>query len=311
MRDERQDVGRLDQDGFKDRDREHGREYARNETRAARRRDSRSRSPQRSYGGGRDRYDDRRGGDRFDDRRDQRRDDRDRRPQRRYISPSQRGTPEPSKVLGVFGLSILTKERDLDKLFGEFGRIDEISILFDKQTGKSRGFGFITFDNLDAAAKARDAMNGYEYNERRMRVDYSLTKKGHESTPGQYMGRPDQVNRRSSRDDGYSSRGGDRDRASLDRDRGGDRDRASLDRDRDRAGGFRSEDRVGHDDRASTRDDRGSGDKRGYRDYERGGDKGYRDDDRGAASFSPVRAEGGRGSGNGGPAGDVAPAPPI
>ncbi|ORY47652.1 RNA-binding domain-containing protein [Rhizoclosmatium globosum] len=141
-----------------------------------RRRDSRSRSPPR-------RYDDRGGRDRF----------RDSRPPRRNISPSARGVPEPCNVLGVFGLSILTRERDLEKLFGEFGPIKDIAILFDKQTQKSRGFGFITFEDVEAATKAREAMNGYEFNERRMRVDFSLTKRGHDSTPGQYMGRPDQV----------------------------------------------------------------------------------------------------------------------
>ncbi|KAJ3025383.1 UNVERIFIED_CONTAM: transformer 2 beta [Siphonaria sp. JEL0065] len=146
-----------------------------------RRRRSRSRSPppRRSYDDRRDR------GDRYRF--------RDSRPPRRFMSPSARGTPEPCNVLGVFGLSILTRERDLEKLFGEFGRVQDIAILYDKHTNKSRGFGFITYEDVDAATKAREAMNGYEFNERRMRVDYSLTKRGHESTPGQYMGRPDQA----------------------------------------------------------------------------------------------------------------------
>ncbi|KAJ3027703.1 UNVERIFIED_CONTAM: hypothetical protein HDU68_003290 [Siphonaria sp. JEL0065] len=159
-----------------------------------RRRRSRSRSPppRRIYDDRRDRGD----RDRF----------RDSRPPRRFVSPSARGTPEPCNVLGVFGLSILTRERDLEKLFGEFGRVQDIAILYDKHTNKSRGFGFITYEDVDAATKAREAMNGYEFNERRMRVDYSLTKRGHESTPGQYMGRPDQAH-----DGGRRESGGGRD----------------------------------------------------------------------------------------------------
>ncbi|KAJ3412302.1 T-complex-associated testis-expressed protein 1 [Chytridiales sp. JEL 0842] len=99
------------------------------------------------------------------------------RPPRRHISPSERGTPEPCKVLGVFGLSILTKERDLEKLFGQYGRITHVTIIEDKISAKSRGFGFITFESIEDAAKAREALNGYELNDRKMRVDYSLTKK--------------------------------------------------------------------------------------------------------------------------------------
>lgn len=98
------------------------------------------------------------------------------RPPRRHISPSERGIPEPSKVLGVFGLSILTKERDLDRLFGAYGPISDISMILDKMTGKSRGFAFITFQSEEDAAKARSAMNGFDFNERKMRVDFSLTK---------------------------------------------------------------------------------------------------------------------------------------
>ncbi|KAI9340803.1 hypothetical protein DFJ73DRAFT_844542 [Zopfochytrium polystomum] len=94
----------------------------------------------------------------------------------RQVSPTSRGVPEPSKVLGVFGLSILTKERDLDRLFGEFGQVVDISMITDKHTGKSRGFAFVTFATIEAASKAREAMNGMEYNQRKMRVDFSLTK---------------------------------------------------------------------------------------------------------------------------------------
>ncbi|KAJ3203178.1 transformer 2 beta [Entophlyctis luteolus] len=152
---------------------------------------------------------------------------------RRHVDPSDRPTPDPCPVLGVFGLSILTSERDLDRLFSPFGRIQDITILFDKQTNKSRGFGFITFEDTDAAAKAREAMNGYDYNDRRMRVDFSLTKRGHDSTPGQYMGRPDQVrNDGRHRNDRFDRGGGGR--GGYDRDyRGGGGGGYRDDRDRD------------------------------------------------------------------------------
>ncbi|KAI9328523.1 hypothetical protein BDR26DRAFT_808321, partial [Obelidium mucronatum] len=89
--------------------------------------------------------------------------------------------PKPSKTLGVFGLSILTHERDLDTLFRPFGRIESISVLKDKITGKSRGYGFITFEDVESATKAIAGMNGVMYNDRQMRVDYTLSTKRVES----------------------------------------------------------------------------------------------------------------------------------
>ncbi|KAJ3101527.1 Transformer-2 protein alpha [Phlyctochytrium planicorne] len=107
---------------------------------------------------------------------------------RRGPPPPDAPSPPPSKVLGVFGLSIHTRERDLEELFGRYGRISNVSIIQDRQTGKSRGFGFITFDSVDDAIKARAEMSGYVFNQREMRVDFSMTKRAHSPTPGRYMG---------------------------------------------------------------------------------------------------------------------------
>ncbi|KAJ3209472.1 hypothetical protein HDU82_000725 [Entophlyctis luteolus] len=96
---------------------------------------------------------------------------------RRRISPSERPVPKPSKTLGVFGLSILTQEKDLERLFRPYGRVEMISVLKDRDTGKSRGYGFITFDSIESASKAIAGMNGYVYNDRQMRVDFTLSNK--------------------------------------------------------------------------------------------------------------------------------------
>lgn len=94
-----------------------------------------------------------------------------------------------------------TKEEDLRDLFSKYGDIEKCLIVFDTrvsyinhQSQRSRGFGFITYRNLDDATTAKEALNGtvalinQELNERNIRVDYSVTKGGHQSTPGQYMG---------------------------------------------------------------------------------------------------------------------------
>jgi len=62
--------------------------------------------------------------------------------------------------------------------------------LKDRGTGQSRGFGFITFDDKADAKDAVEDMNGALLDDRKIRVAFSLTKKEHSPTPGQYMGAP-------------------------------------------------------------------------------------------------------------------------
>ena len=56
--------------------------------------------------------------------------------------------PKTSKCVGVFGLSLYTEERDLRDVFGRYGPIEEIQVVYDHQTGRSRGFAFIYYRNL-------------------------------------------------------------------------------------------------------------------------------------------------------------------
>ena len=61
----------------------------------------------------------------------------------------------------------------------------KVIILRDRETNRSRGFGFVTFREQQGADAAREALNGKELDGRRMRVDYSLTKTAHKPTPGE------------------------------------------------------------------------------------------------------------------------------
>lgn len=152
-------------------------------------------------------------------------------------------TPEPSNVLGVFGLSIRTQERDLDEEFSKFGRVSKVTIVYDQRSDRSRGFGFIEMATTEDATRCIEQLNGVELNGRRIRVDFSVTNSAHAPTPGQYMG-----HRRSGRDSGrepYRPSYRDRDRDSDRRDYR-DRDRDSYGRDRD---SWRERDRDTHRDR--------------------------------------------------------------
>merc|ERR1711994_475156 len=107
---------------------------------------------------------------------------------RRHVGS--RDAPEANHCLGVFGLSLYTTERELEKEFGKFGPIDKLQVVLDGKTGRSRGFGFVYFQNLDDARTAKEAMCDTEIDGRRIRVDFSVTKRPHTPTPGVYMGRP-------------------------------------------------------------------------------------------------------------------------
>jgi len=61
--------------------------------------------------------------------------------------------PRQSRCLGVFGLSLYTQERDLREVFEHYGPIDDLQIVYDHQTGRSRGFAFIYMRNYEDAVE--------------------------------------------------------------------------------------------------------------------------------------------------------------
>lgn len=63
-----------------------------------------------------------------------------------------RERPPPSSTLGIFGMSLNTKENDLYSIFEKYGRVENVKIINDRDSGKSRGFGFVTFEKQSAAA---------------------------------------------------------------------------------------------------------------------------------------------------------------
>lgn len=107
----------------------------------------------------------------------------------RYRVQESREDPNPSSCLGVFGLSSFTDEKDLKSVFGQYGSIDNIYIIYDREFGKSKGFGFVYYKNIDDAIEARKATQGLELDGRPIRVDYSLTNRPHPPTPGKYLGK--------------------------------------------------------------------------------------------------------------------------
>src|SRR5215212_7209100 len=75
-----------------------------------------------------------------------------------------------SKKIYVGNLSYQTTENDLTSLFEQAGQVDSVSIITDRDTGRSKGFGFVEMGNEDAD-KAIAQFNGTEVNGRALTVN--------------------------------------------------------------------------------------------------------------------------------------------
>lgn len=76
-----------------------------------------------------------------------------------------------SKKLYVGNLDFGVDDGKLKELFAEFGEIEEAVVLKDKFSGRSKGFGFVTFVNDEEADKAVSEMNDKEVEGRKLRVN--------------------------------------------------------------------------------------------------------------------------------------------
>jgi len=80
------------------------------------------------------------------------------------------------KNIFVGNLSFNTSEDELRQLFEPFGQVDRISILTDRETGRSRGFGFVEMSNSDEGDKAIAGLNGSQFGGRAINVNEARPK---------------------------------------------------------------------------------------------------------------------------------------
>lgn len=71
----------------------------------------------------------------------------------------------------VGNLSYSTTEEALRTKFLEFGEVEEAKVISDYDTGRSRGFGFVTMPNDEEANAAIEALNGTELDGRTLKVN--------------------------------------------------------------------------------------------------------------------------------------------
>jgi RNA recognition motif-containing protein len=92
-----------------------------------------------------------------------------------------------SSKLFVGNLSFNTTENDLSAAFAAFGTVTETNLMMDRETGRPRGFGFITMSSDEEAQKAIEGLNGKDMDGRALTVN--VAKPREERAPGGGGGR--------------------------------------------------------------------------------------------------------------------------
>lgn len=76
-----------------------------------------------------------------------------------------------STNLFVGNLPFSTGSPELEELFTPFGEVSRAQVITDRDTGRSRGFGFVEMDSDEAAQKAIDELDGSDFGGRQLKVN--------------------------------------------------------------------------------------------------------------------------------------------
>ncbi len=87
-----------------------------------------------------------------------------------------------TKKLYVGNLAFATTSEDLREAFSEFGNVTSATVITDRETGRSRGFGFVEMEN--GAEQAIEAMNGQDLGGRTLNVNEARPREDRRSGGG-------------------------------------------------------------------------------------------------------------------------------
>lgn len=99
-----------------------------------------------------------------------------------------------SMKLYVGNLSFDTSSQDLENIFGEIGTVESTHIIEDRETGRSRGFGFVEMSSKEEGQKAISELDGKEIDGRALKVNEAKPREnsggggGRGNTRGAYGG---------------------------------------------------------------------------------------------------------------------------
>jgi RNA recognition motif-containing protein len=82
---------------------------------------------------------------------------------------------QQNQKLYVGNLNFDASEDQVRELFGTFGEVQEVKIVMDRFSGRSRGFAFVRMATAEDAGKAKDALNGQPFQGKALVIDWART----------------------------------------------------------------------------------------------------------------------------------------
>jgi RNA recognition motif-containing protein len=82
-----------------------------------------------------------------------------------------------SNKLYVGNLSFSTTEEELREIFEKHGTLVSVKVITDRETGRSRGFGFVEYEDASSATEAQNSVNGQQLGGRDLRVNEAHDKR--------------------------------------------------------------------------------------------------------------------------------------
>jgi len=86
--------------------------------------------------------------------------------------------------LYVGNLPFATTDQELGDFFAEYGPVSSATVIMDKRTGRSKGFGFVELENDEMANSAIEALNGVDFGGRNIVVNVARPKRDDDATRG-------------------------------------------------------------------------------------------------------------------------------
>jgi cold-inducible RNA-binding protein len=93
-----------------------------------------------------------------------------------------------STKLYVGNLAFQTSSEQLAELFAQAGTVESASVIEDRETGRSRGFGFVEMSSSDEARKAIEQFNGQDFNGRNLNVNEAKPRENRAGGGGGFNG---------------------------------------------------------------------------------------------------------------------------
>lgn len=78
----------------------------------------------------------------------------------------------------IASLPFSLEEAEIKEIFEDYGQVNSVKLITDRDTGRSKGYGFVDIPNDEEASKAIEVLNGTEIYERNISVSKAIDKRG-------------------------------------------------------------------------------------------------------------------------------------